>query len=526
MHVERVARWLGRPRARRGRPALRAAGARRRARAPPAAGGGRGALPAAQQLLGQARGLPHPQPPPRRRGGVCRDRPSGAAGGSRRLRGDVRRGEPRLGRRRLLGAELRHHGPRPRPGDGAHGRPARARAGARGGGAAAGGGDDRASAARRRRGARLLGADGGDGRRRGQDRGRGGLRRHPARPAASASRSRSRTAPPAPARAPSPRSSSASAPSPPATRRRRGGSARPSSAAAASRRGASARIRRSGRAGRRSERRGFCRGEAEYSASRGGRKRTENDDHARVLRGGSPSRHGGGGAGRGGGDPRPGHHRRPDRAQAGHGARGRAPRRLARGRARREARQRQRAGQAARADPLRPLLRPRRDRGGGPLRGLGARWCRTAGSSCERGRDAGPDRRRRHHRRDRAGAARRAAGGGRGRHEAAALVGTWKLGGTGGEGAVAGVESTPHPHRRRRGARPRRLQQLPRQLQPRRRDLPLRPDRRHPPRLPAAADAAGDALLRGAGGHPRGPRRGRRAPPPRRRRRHPPAPRA
>ena len=32
-------------------------------------------------------------------------------------------GEPRLGRRRLLGAELRHHGARPRPGDGAHGRP-------------------------------------------------------------------------------------------------------------------------------------------------------------------------------------------------------------------------------------------------------------------------------------------------------------------------------------------------------------------------------------------------------------------
>ena len=111
-------------------------------------------------------------------------------------------------------------------------------------------------------------------------------------------------------------------------------------------------------------------------------------------------------------------------------------------------------------------------------------------------------------------------------NEAVALVGTWKLGATGGEGAVAGVEFDPHPHRRRRGARQRRLQQLPRQLQPRRRDLPLRPDRRHPPRLPAAADAAGDALLRGAGGHPRGPRRGRRAPPPRRRRRHPPAPRA
>ena len=36
--------------------------------------------------------------------------------------------EPRLGHRRLLGAELRHHGARPRPGDGAHGRPARARA--------------------------------------------------------------------------------------------------------------------------------------------------------------------------------------------------------------------------------------------------------------------------------------------------------------------------------------------------------------------------------------------------------------
>ena len=42
----------------------------------------------------------------------------------RRLRGDVRAGEPRLGHRRLLGAELRHHGPRPRHGDGAHGRPA------------------------------------------------------------------------------------------------------------------------------------------------------------------------------------------------------------------------------------------------------------------------------------------------------------------------------------------------------------------------------------------------------------------
>ena len=53
--------------------------------------------------------------------------------------------------------------------------------GARGGGAAAGRGDARASAAGRRRGPRLLGADGGDGRRgRGQDRRRGGLCRDPA----------------------------------------------------------------------------------------------------------------------------------------------------------------------------------------------------------------------------------------------------------------------------------------------------------------------------------------------------------
>ena len=121
--------------------------------------------------------------------GVRRDRPSGAAGGARRLRGDVRRREPRLGHRRLLGAELRHHGARPRPRDGAHGRPARPRAGARGGGAAAGRGDGRAPAARRRRGPGLLRADGGDGRRgRGQDRRRGGLSSRSCPSAASASR--------------------------------------------------------------------------------------------------------------------------------------------------------------------------------------------------------------------------------------------------------------------------------------------------------------------------------------------------
>ena len=79
MHVERVARWLGDLGPRRGRPALRPAGARRRARAASAARGRRGALPAAQQLLGQARGLPHAGPAPRRRAGVRRARPPGAA---------------------------------------------------------------------------------------------------------------------------------------------------------------------------------------------------------------------------------------------------------------------------------------------------------------------------------------------------------------------------------------------------------------------------------------------------------------
>ncbi len=56
-----------RPRARRRRPALRAAGSRRRARAASAARRRRGALPGAQQLLGQARGLPDADPASARR---------------------------------------------------------------------------------------------------------------------------------------------------------------------------------------------------------------------------------------------------------------------------------------------------------------------------------------------------------------------------------------------------------------------------------------------------------------------------
>ena len=99
-----------RPRARRARPALRAADARRRRRS------GRrlraaAALPCQlhNNCSGKHAGLPDAQPPARRRHRIRRDRPSGAAGGARRLRGDVRRREPRLGHRRLLGAEFRHH---------------------------------------------------------------------------------------------------------------------------------------------------------------------------------------------------------------------------------------------------------------------------------------------------------------------------------------------------------------------------------------------------------------------------------
>ena len=54
----------------------------------------------------------------RRLGGgseLRRARPPGAARRPRRLRGDDRRRQPRLGHRRLLGAELRHHGSRSSP---------------------------------------------------------------------------------------------------------------------------------------------------------------------------------------------------------------------------------------------------------------------------------------------------------------------------------------------------------------------------------------------------------------------------
>ena len=128
MHVTRVAAWLDGHRPRRARPALRPAGARGRRRAPPSPRRGPPAEPAPQQLLGQARRLPDAE----RAGSAAA--PSTSRSTIRcsarcgRLRGDVRRARARLGHRRLLGAELRHHGPRPRPRDGAHGRPARPRA--------------------------------------------------------------------------------------------------------------------------------------------------------------------------------------------------------------------------------------------------------------------------------------------------------------------------------------------------------------------------------------------------------------
>ncbi len=138
IHVDARRRLARRPRPRRGRPALRAAGPRRRARAPPAARRGpRAACQLHNNCSGKHAGFltlnRHLGGGP----GIRRDRPPGAARRARRLRGDDRR------RRAPAGAIDGCSAPnfattvaRPRPGDGAHGRPVAARAGPRRRGAA------------------------------------------------------------------------------------------------------------------------------------------------------------------------------------------------------------------------------------------------------------------------------------------------------------------------------------------------------------------------------------------------------
>ena len=93
----------------------------------------------------------------------------------------------------------------------------------------------------------------------------------------------------------------------------------------------------------------------------------------------------------------------------------------------------------------------------------------------------------------------------------AALAGTWTLEDIGGARAAAGVEVLCQSDRGGRGAGPRWLQRLPRELQPRRGGADPRPARRYPPRLPAAADAAGDPLPRRPRGDARFSHRGRSA---------------
>ena len=207
----------GRPRARRDRPALRPAGARRRARARSGCAR-RGEAPC--QLHNNCSGKHAGFLTLNRRlgggAGIRRDRPSGAAGGARRLRGDVRR------RRAPAGASTaarRRTSPPPStasrwrwrawPTRAGSGRRARRR---RGGWSAAMIAHPLLVAGEGRACSELMAAmDGG----RGQDRRRGGLRRHPARarPRRRA-QDRGRRHPRLGMRR-SPRSSSGSAPSPP-----------------------------------------------------------------------------------------------------------------------------------------------------------------------------------------------------------------------------------------------------------------------------------------------------------------------